>query len=154
MFLHDDHFPFCTRKIDEIYFEFAPQRAQTIINGALDEFAVRLSVLECAGKQNKRAAIRKAVDALVSIGQQIGLGSLTDAAHNMRALTASSDDPALAAAEARLVRPGDMCLVPLRAIQDQKKYTALAKTGAFPAPAFLPCKDRAALQSPQGNVYL
>jgi hypothetical protein len=121
MLLHDEHLPFCTRKIDEIYCEFAPpQRAQTIINGALDEFAIRLSVLECAGKQNKRAATRKAVDALTSIGQQIGLGSLTDAAHNVRALTASSDDPALAAAVARLVRLGDMCLVSLWAIQDQK----------------------------------
>ena len=120
MLLHDEHLPFCTSKIDEIYSEFAPQRAQTIINGALDEFAIRLSVLECAGKQNKRAAIRKAVDALMSIWQQIGLGSLTDAAHNVRALTASSDDPALAAAVARLVRLGDMCLVSLWAIQDQK----------------------------------
>ena len=120
MLLHDENLPFCTRKIDEIYCEFAPRRAQTIINGALDEFAIRLSVLECAGKQNKRAAIRKAVDALMSIGQQIGLGSLTDAAHNVRALAASSDDPALAAAVARLVRLGDMCLVSLWAIQDQK----------------------------------
>ena len=120
MLLHDENLPFCTRKIDEIYCEFAPQRAQTIINGALDEFAIRLFVLECAGKQNKRAAIRKAVDALMSIGQQIGLGSLTDAAHNVRALAASSDDPALAAAVARLVRLGDMCLVSLWAIQDQK----------------------------------
>jgi hypothetical protein len=120
MLLHDEHLPFCTRKIDEIYCEFAPQRAQTIINGALDEFAIRLFVLECAGKQNKRAAIRKAVDALMSIGQQIGLGSLTDAADNVRALAASSDDPALAAAVARLVRLGDMCLVSLWAIQDQK----------------------------------
>ena len=68
MLLHDENLPFCTRKIDEIYCEFAPQRAQTIINGALDEFAIRLSVLECAGKQNKRAAIRNAVDALMSIG--------------------------------------------------------------------------------------
>ena len=120
MRLHDEHLPFCTRKIDEIYCEFAPQRAQTIINGALDEFAIRLSMLEYAGKQNKRAAIRKAVYALMSIRQQIGLGSLTDAAHNVRALTASSDDPALAAAVARLVRLGDMCLVSLWAIQDQK----------------------------------
>ena len=120
MLLHDEHLPFCTSKIDEIYFEFAPQRAQSIINGALDEFAIRLSVLECAGKQNKRVAIRKAVDALMSIGQQIGLGSLTDAAHNVRALTASYDDPALAPAVARLVRLGDMCLVSLWAIQDQK----------------------------------
>ena len=120
MLLHDEHLPFSTSKIDEIYSEFAPQRAQKIINGALDEFAIRLSVLECAGKQNKRAAIRKAVDALMSIGQQIGLGKLTDAAHNVRALTASSDDPALAAAVARLVRLGDMCLISLWAIQDQK----------------------------------
>ena len=120
MLLHDEHLPFSTSKIDEIYSEFAPQRAQKIINGALDEFAIRLSVLECAGKQNKRAAIRKAVDALMSIGQQIGLGSLTDAAHNVRALTASSDDPALAAAVERLVRLGDMCLISLWAIQDQK----------------------------------
>jgi len=120
MLLHDEQLLFCTSKIDEIYCEFAPQRAQTIINGALDEFAIRLFVLECAGKQNKRAAIRKAVDALMSIGQQIGLGSLTDAAHNVRALAASSDDPALAAAVARLVRLGDMCLVSLWAIQDQK----------------------------------
>ena len=120
MLLHDEHLPFCTSKIDEIYCEFAPQRAQTIINGALDEFAIRLFVLECAGKQDKRAAIRKAVDALMSIGQQIGLGSLTDAPHNVRALAASSDDPALAAAVARLVRLGDMCLVSLWAIQDQK----------------------------------
>ena len=110
---HDEHLPFCTSKIDEIYCEFDPQRAKAIINGALDEFAIRLSVLECAGKQNKRAATRKAVDALTSIGQQIGLGSLTEAAHNVRALTAASDDPALAAAVARLVRLGDMCLVSL-----------------------------------------
>ena len=120
MLMHDEHLPFCNSKIDEIYCEFTHQRAQTIINGTLDEFAIRLSVLECAGKQNKRAAIRKAVDALMSIGQQIGLGSLTDAAHNVRALTASSDDPALAAAVARLVRLGDMCLISLWAIQDQK----------------------------------
>ena len=120
MLLHDENLPFCTRKIDEIYCEFAPRRAQTIINGALDEFAIRLSVLECAGKQNKRAAIRKAVDALMSIGQQIGLGSLTDAANNVRALTASSHDPALADAVPRLVRLGYMCLVSLWAIQDQK----------------------------------
>ena len=113
MLFHDEHLPFCTRKIDEIYCEFAPQGAQTTVNGALDEFAIRLSVLECAGKHNKRATIRKAVDALMSIGQQIGLGSLTEAAHNVRALTAASDDPALAAAVARLVRLGDMCLVSL-----------------------------------------
>ena len=77
-------------------------------------------MLECAGKQNKRAATRKAVDAFMTIGQQISVGSLTAAAHNVRALTASYDDPALAAAVARLVRLGDMCLVSLWAIQDQK----------------------------------
>ena len=48
------------------------------------------------------------------------LGSLTNAAHNVRALTAESDDPALAAAVARMVRLGDMCLVSLWAIQNQK----------------------------------
>ena len=63
MLLHDEHLPFCTSKIDEIYCEFEPQKARAIINGALDEFAIRLSVLECAGKQNKRCAVRKAVDA-------------------------------------------------------------------------------------------
>ena len=68
MLLHEEHLPFCTSRIDEVYCEFALQRAQTIISGALDEFAIRLSVLECAGKQNKRAAIRNAVDALMSIG--------------------------------------------------------------------------------------
>ena len=117
---HDEHLPFCTSKIDEIYCEFDPQRAKAIINGALDEFAIRLSVLECAGKQNKRPAVRKAVDALMSIGHQIGLGGLTNAAHNVRVLTTASDDPALAAAVARLVRLGDMCLISLWAIQDQK----------------------------------
>ena len=120
MLLHDEHLPFCTSKIDEIYCEFEPQKARAIINGALDEFAIRLSVLECAGKQNKRCAVRKAVDALMSIGHQIGLGSLTNAAHNVRASTAESDDPALAAAVARMVRLGDMCLVSLWAIQDQR----------------------------------
>ena len=113
-------FTFLPAKLTESIREFAPQRAQTIINGALDEFAIRLSVLECAGKQNKRCAVRKAVDALMSIGHQIGLGGLTNAAHNVRALTAESDDPALAAAVARMVRLGDMCLVSLWAIQDQK----------------------------------
>ena len=113
-------FPFLPAKLTESICEFAPQQAQTIINGALDELAIRLSVLECAGKQNKRAAIRKAVDALMSIGQQIGLGSLTDAANNVRALTASSHDPALTDAVPRLVRLGYMCLVSLWAIQDQK----------------------------------
>ena len=120
MLLHDEHLPFCSSKIDEIYCEFEPQRAKAIINSALDEFAIRLSVLECASKQNNRSAVRKAVDALMSIGHQIGLGGLTNAAHIVRALTAAFDDPALAAAVARLVRLGDMCLVSLWAIQDQK----------------------------------
>ena len=80
MLLHDEHLPFCSSKIDEIYCEFEPQRAKAIINSALDEFAIRLSVLECAGKQNNRSAVRKAVDALMSIGHQIGLGGLTNAA--------------------------------------------------------------------------
>ena len=120
MLLHDEHLPFCSSKIDEIYCEFEPQRAKAIVNGALDEFAIRLPVLECAGKQNNRSAVRKAVDALMSIGHQIGLGGLTNAARNVRALTAAFDDPALAAAVARLVRLGDMCLVSLWAIQEQK----------------------------------
>ncbi|MDG1506028.1 MAG: hypothetical protein P8Q19_07585 [Planktomarina sp.] len=106
-------FPFAPAKLTKSIVNLPPQGAQTTVNGALDEFAIRLSVLECVGKHNKRATIRKAVDALMSIGQQIGLGSLTEAAHNVRALTAASDDPALAAAVARLVRLGDMCLVSL-----------------------------------------
>ena len=71
MLLHDEHLPFCSSKIDEIYCEFEPQRAKAIIHGALDEFAIRLSVLECAVKQNNRSAVRKAVDALMSIGHQM-----------------------------------------------------------------------------------
>ena len=118
--LHDEHLPFCTTKIYEIYCEFEPQRARAIINGALDEFAIRLSVLECAGKKNKRSAVRKAVDALMGIRHQIELSSLTNAAHNVRALTAASDDLSLAAAVVRMMRLGDICLVSLWAIQDQK----------------------------------
>ena len=119
--LHDEHLPFCTSKIYEIYCEFEPQRAKAIINGALDKFAIRLYVLECAGKKNKRSAVRKAVDALMGIRHQIGLSILTNAAHNMRALTTAFDDVALAAAVARMMPLGDICLVSLWAIQDQKK---------------------------------
>ena len=113
-------FPFAAAKLTRSIVSLSPKGRKKIINSALDEFAIRLSVLECAGKQNNRSAVRKAVYALMSIGHQNGLGGLTNAAHNVRALTAAFDDPALAAAVARLVRLGDMCLVSLWAIQDQK----------------------------------
>ena len=46
--LHDANVQFCVNKIEDLYTEFEPARANSIINSTLEKFAIRLPVLECA----------------------------------------------------------------------------------------------------------
>ena len=105
--LHDANVQFCVNKIEDLYTEFEPARANSIINSTLDKFAIRLLVLECAFKQNDRPALGKAVTALMTIANQIGIDGLTQPADNLHALTLCSNDLALAVAPAKLVRLED-----------------------------------------------
>jgi|TARA_B110000503_G_C7033014_1_gene364844 hypothetical protein len=105
--LHDANVQFCVNKIEDLYTEFEPARANSIINSTLDKFAIRLPVLECAFKQNDRPVLGKAVTALMTFANQIGIDVLTLPAENLHALTLCSDDLALAVAPAKLVRLED-----------------------------------------------
>ena len=109
--LHDANVQFCVNKIENLYTECEPARANSIINSTLDKFAIRLLVLECAFKQNDRPALGKAVTALMTLANQIGIDGLTQPADNLHALTLCSDDPALAVAPAKLVLLGDCAYI-------------------------------------------
>ena len=80
-----------------------------IVHWTNSQFAC--SVLECAFKQNDRPALGKAVTALMTIANQIGIDGLSQPADNLHALTLCSDDPALALAPAKLVRLGDCAYI-------------------------------------------
>ncbi len=62
-------------------------------------------------KQNDRPALGKAVTALITFANQIGIDVLTLPADNLHALTLCSDDPTLAVALAKLVRLGDCAYI-------------------------------------------
>ena len=94
--------------------------AEDVICRALEELAVRLSVIERACKQKDRSKIRKNARALASVARQIGMVGLTSVATDVARCIKDTDDIAMAAIVARLIRVGETSLTAIWDFQDNR----------------------------------
>lgn len=115
---HDDAVQLDADQLGALYAQLGEASADTVVSRALEELANRLSLIERSYYQNNRGAVAKAAKGLVGIADQIGMTSLSRSAEAVTQLAQGRDEPALAAALARLVRNGDRSLTAIWEIQD------------------------------------
>ncbi len=115
---HDEAVQLDQDQLGLLYGQLGEQQADTVICKALEELANRLSSIERAFYQDDRAALAKAARGLVGVADQIGLQDFATIATDVSKLALRKDDPALAAALARLVRLGDRSLAAIWEVQD------------------------------------
>lgn len=105
-------------KLGALYAELGQAQADGIVCRALEELANRLSLIERCYYKGDRPGLAKAAKGLIGIADQIGMQGLGQTARNVSELAQGSDDPALSAALARLVRMGDRSLTTIWEAQD------------------------------------
>lgn len=116
--VHDEAVQLDGDQLGALYAQLGEASADTVVSRALEELANRLSLIERSYYKNDRAALAKSSRGLIGIADQIGLSGLSQVAGTVAALAKGSDDPALAATLARLVRLGDRSLTAIWEIQD------------------------------------
>ena len=115
---HNDAINIDSDCLGSLYAEKGVAAADAIVCRALEEIANRLSLIERSFYRSDLTAMAKAAKSLISIATQVGLADLAQVSKDVHALAPSTDQPALAAALARLVRLGDRSLVAIWDVQD------------------------------------
>ncbi len=118
MLTHDEAVQLDADQLGLLYGQLGEDKADTIVCRALEELANRLSTIERAYYQGDRPALGKAARGLIGVADQVGMLGMAAIASNVGALAQGQDDPALAAALARLVRLGDRSLAAIWEVQD------------------------------------
>lgn len=115
---HDEAVQLDADQLGLLYGQLGEDQADTVICRALEELANRLSTIERAYYQDDRPALAKAARGLIGVADQVGMPGLATIASSVGGLAHGQDDPALAAALARLVRLGDRSLAAIWEVQD------------------------------------
>ncbi|MGR3321894.1 MAG: hypothetical protein ACU0DK_08185 [Pseudooceanicola sp.] len=95
-----------------------PDEAEEMVCRAMEELAVRLSFTERQFRQGKLAEMRKSARSLVAIADRTGMSLLARVAGDVIACADRSDDVALSAVLARLIRIGERSLTAMWDMQD------------------------------------
>ncbi len=106
----DEHVRLERRRIDALYETVGAAQAEEIICRALEEVAVRVTLLERAYAAADTGALVKGARSLVAIADQVGLEHLAHVAGDVAACAGRGDGPALAATLGRLLRISDRSL--------------------------------------------
>ncbi len=105
-------------QLANLFIELGEAGAQNVVCRAMEELAVRLSVVNEAYKAKEFDILRKGSKALVGIAEQVGMAGLADAARNVHHCVQTHDMTALAATVSRLLRIGDCSLTEVWDLQD------------------------------------
>ena len=107
-----------TNCLGSLYAEMGAARADAVVCTALEDIANGLSLIERSYYRGDAAGVTTAAKTLAGVARKIGLFELAQVASSVVSLTQSSDQTALAASLARLVRMGDRSLTAIWEVQD------------------------------------
>lgn len=104
-------------QLEALYDELGEAGAEDVVCRAMEELAVRLSVVERLYRQDRTGEMRKAVRSLSGIADQIGMRSLRRVGCDVIVCIDNNDPVALAATLTRLLRIGERSLTEIWEIQ-------------------------------------
>lgn len=96
--------------LQALYEELGETGAEDVVCRAMEELAVRLSLVERLFRQGKSGEMRKAARSLMGIADQIGMKTLRRVAGDVMVCIDAGDPVALAATLSRLLRIGERSL--------------------------------------------
>lgn len=105
-------------KLEALYAQLGDVSAEDIVCRAMEELAVKLAQSERLYREGRRADMRKTARSIAAIAEQIGMLMLSRVAKQVTECIESSDEIALAAVLARLVRIGERSLTEIWELQD------------------------------------
>lgn len=105
-------------RLDALCVQLGPQGAEDVVRGAMEELALRLSHAERLFREDDRAGLRNSADSLSKVADQIGMHKLTRVASDVINAIDHSNEVAIAATLARLMRVGERSLFDIWDFQD------------------------------------
>lgn len=97
-------------RLQSLYEQLGEAGAEDVVCRAMEELAVRLSMVERLYRQDRLGEMRKATRSLMGIADQIGMGKLTRVASDVTVCIDAGDPVAQAATLSRLLRIGERSL--------------------------------------------
>ncbi|WP_375174371.1 hypothetical protein [Pseudooceanicola sp.] len=97
-------------RLQSLYDQLGDVEAEDVVCRAMEELAIRLSLVERLYRQDRRAEMRKAARSLTGIAEQIGMDTLCRVAGDVIYCIDAHDPVALAATLSRLLRTGERSL--------------------------------------------
>ncbi|WP_093362218.1 hypothetical protein [Tropicimonas isoalkanivorans] len=104
--------------LEALYDQLGPFSADTIVSGAVEELAVRLSDIAPLYRAGRMTDLARLAQSMVAISTQIGLRTLARVAEDVCHCATAEDGTALAATLCRLERIGDRSLTAIWDLQD------------------------------------
>ncbi|MFK7878667.1 hypothetical protein [Roseobacter sp.] len=105
-------------RLAALYAELGEATAEDVVCRAMEELALRLSHCSRLHNASNSAELRKCARSLIAIADQIGMHVLARVAGDVMSAIDNSDDPAIAATLARLIRIGEQSLTAIWDLQD------------------------------------
>jgi len=104
-------------RLQALYEQLGDSGAEDVVCRAMEELALRLSLVERLYREGQGAEMRRAVRSLTGIADQIGMYGLCRAAGHVTACIDTGDEIALAATLSRLLRIGERSLTEIWDLQ-------------------------------------
>lgn len=107
-------------RLQSLYEQLGEAGAEDVVCRAMEELAVRLSMVERLYRQDRLGEMRKATRSLMGIADQIGMGKLTRVAGDVTLCIDAGDPVAQAATLSRLLRIGERSLTEIWEMQGMR----------------------------------
>lgn len=105
--------------VDIIFAAKGEQEAEEMVCRALEDIAYKLDALQCANRAHALEAIARPARQIVTVGAQIGLTDVTEAAEHVAYNALQEDGVALSATLARLERAFDVAVTQVWRFRDR-----------------------------------
>ena len=97
-------------RLQALYDQLGEVGAEDVVCRAMEELALRMSMVERLYREDRTGEMRKAVRSLMGIADQIGMGTLCRVAGDVTGCIDAEDPVSLAATLSRLMRIGERSL--------------------------------------------
>ncbi len=97
-------------QLHSLYEQLGDVGAEEVVCRAMEELAVRLSLIERLYRQDRHGEMRKSARSLTGIAEQIGMNTLSRVAGDVIICIDTCDEVAMAATLSRLLRIGEQSL--------------------------------------------